>query len=55
MAFTNNDRRRLLIIHQNFPGQFRRVATAWAQRPAIELVGIGRDGAPGMECVRWLR
>lgn len=55
MAFTNNDRRRLLIIHQNFPGQFRRVATAWAQRPDIELIGIGRDGAPGMEGVRWLR
>jgi glycosyltransferase involved in cell wall biosynthesis len=39
---------RILIIHQNFPGQFRHVAKAWSQRPGWQVVGIGRDTAPGM-------
>jgi glycosyltransferase involved in cell wall biosynthesis len=39
---------RLLIIHQNFPGQFRHMATQWAGRPGWQVVGIGRDTAPGL-------
>jgi len=39
---------RILIIHQNFPGQFRHVAKAWNERPGWQVVGIGRDTAPGM-------
>lgn len=39
---------RILIIHQNFPGQFRHVAKAWSERPGWQVVGIGRDTAPGM-------
>lgn len=39
---------RILIIHQNFPGQFRHVAADWARRPGWQVVGIGRDTAPGM-------
>lgn len=39
---------RVLIIHQNFPGQFRHVAKAWSERPGWQVVGIGRDTAPGM-------
>ncbi|MCE4558167.1 glycosyltransferase family 4 protein [Roseateles cellulosilyticus] len=38
----------MLIIHQNFPGQFRHVAKAWSERPGWKVVGIGRDTAPGM-------
>lgn len=37
-----------LIIHQNFPGQFRHVAKASSERPGWQLVGIGRDTAPGL-------
>ncbi len=39
---------RVLIVHQNFPGQFRHVAKAWSQRPGWQVVGIGRETAPGM-------
>ncbi|MFO1226856.1 glycosyltransferase family 4 protein [Roseateles sp.] len=39
---------RVLIVHQNFPGQFRHVAQAWAQNPGWQVVGIGRDTAPGL-------
>lgn len=39
---------RVLIVHQNFPGQFRHVAKAWSQRPGWQVVGIGRETAPGL-------
>ncbi len=39
---------RVLIIHQNFPGQFRHVAKAWSEQPGWQVVGIGRDTAPGL-------
>lgn len=39
---------RVLIIHQNFPGQFRHVAKAWSERSGWQVVGIGRDTAPGL-------
>lgn len=37
-----------LIIHQNFPGQFRHLAGHLAEQPEWEVRSIGRDSAPGM-------
>jgi glycosyltransferase involved in cell wall biosynthesis len=45
---------RILIIHQNFPGQFRHVAQAWAAMPGRQVVGIGHAGCPGVAGVRCL-
>lgn len=45
---------KLLSLHQNFPGQFRRLARSWARRPDWEVLGMGRSTAPGMQDVRWL-
>ena len=39
---------RLLVIHQNFPGQFRHLVPAWLQEPGWEVRGLGRDTAPGL-------
>ncbi len=38
----------ILIIHQNFPGQFRHMASAWSGLPDWEVVGLGHETAPGM-------
>jgi len=46
---------RILLIHQNFPGQFRHLASALAAMPQHEVVAIGRDKAPGMDGVRLMR
>jgi len=46
---------RILIIHQNFPGQFRHVAQAWAARPGWQVVGVGHEGCPGLANVRCLK
>ena len=46
---------RLLVIHQNFPGQFRHLIPHWAKEPGWKVVGIGRDTAPGLKCEPWLR
>ncbi|WP_415770864.1 glycosyltransferase family 4 protein [Pseudomonas sp. LB3P38] len=45
----------LLIIHQNFPGQFRHVALAALSRPSITVTAIGRDTAPGVSGVKLFR
>ena len=39
---------RLLVIHQNFPGQFGHLVTAWSKRPGWDVRGLGRDTAPGL-------
>ena len=39
---------KLLIIHQNFPGQFKHMAAEWAATPGWDVIGIGRDTAPGL-------
>ncbi len=44
---------RLLIIHQNFPGQYRYLMQNWASRPGWQVLGIGRDTAPGMPGAAW--
>lgn len=46
---------KILLIHQNFPGQFRHVALDWAKRPGWDVMGLGRDTAPGVQGVRWIR
>jgi glycosyltransferase involved in cell wall biosynthesis len=46
---------RILIIHQNFPGQFKHIAQEWAKRPGWQVLGIGRDTAPGLPNVPWIR
>jgi len=39
---------RLLVIHQNFPGQFSHLVQAWARRPGWDVRALGRDTAPGL-------
>ncbi len=39
---------RLLVIHQNFPGQFGHLVRAWSQRSGWDVRGLGRDTAPGL-------
>ena len=39
---------RILVIHQNFPGQFGHLVKAWAQRPGWDVRALGRDKAPGL-------
>ena len=39
---------RVLVIHQNFPGQFAHLVRTWSQRPGWEVRGLGRDTAPGL-------
>lgn len=39
---------RLLVVHQNFPGQFGHMVQAWAQRPGWDVRALGRDTAPGL-------
>lgn len=49
---------RILIIHQNFPGQFRHMAQAWAKQPGWQVLGLGRDTAPGLppeSGVHWIK
>ena len=41
----------LLLIHQNFPGQFRDLGPAWLQR-GHQITALG-SAAPPMEPVRW--
>jgi glycosyltransferase involved in cell wall biosynthesis len=39
---------RLLVIHQNFPGQFAHLVRTWVQRPGWQVRCLGRDTAPGL-------
>ncbi|WP_322846217.1 glycosyltransferase family 4 protein [Pseudomonas sp. B33.4] len=45
---------KLLVIHQNFPGQFRQVVLAAIDR-RYEVLAIGRDTAPGIAGVKTYR
>lgn len=38
---------KVLFVHQNFPAQFRYLATAIAQRQLADVVAIGAAGAAG--------
>ena len=55
---------RVLVIHQNFPGQFAHLVRTWSQRAGWDVRGLGRDTAPGLPgfnalmrykptCARW--
>lgn len=46
---------RLMVIHQNFPGQFRHILQAWANRSGWEILGLGRETAPGLPNIRWFK
>lgn len=48
-------RQRILIIHQNFPGQFLHIAQHLSKRPDVEVIGLGRDSAPGAPGVTWFK
>ena len=39
---------KLLVIHQNFPGQFDHLVRAWSRRPGWDVRALGRDSAPGL-------
>ena len=39
---------RVLVIHQNFPGQFALLVRTWSQRAGWDVRGLGRDTAPGL-------
>jgi glycosyltransferase involved in cell wall biosynthesis len=39
---------RLLVVHQNFPGQFGHLVKAWTARPGWDVRALGRDTAPGL-------
>ena len=46
---------RLLVVHQNFPGQFGHLVRAWASRKGWDLRALGRDTAPGLSGFDGLR
>lgn len=48
-------RKRVLIVHQNFPGQFRHIALHLLGRSDVEAVGLGRDTAPGLPGFPWFK
>lgn len=39
---------RVLVIHQNFPGQFGHLVQAWARRPGWDVRALGSETAPGL-------
>lgn len=39
---------RVLVVHQNFPGQFGHLVSAWAARTGWDVRGLGRHTAPGL-------
>jgi glycosyltransferase involved in cell wall biosynthesis len=39
---------RILVIHQNFPGQFGHLTKAWASRPGWDVRALGSETAPGL-------
>ena len=39
---------RVLVIHQNFPGQFGHLVKAWSQRLGWQVRGLGSHSAPGV-------
>jgi len=46
---------RILVIHQNFPGQFRHVVRAWAAMPGRQVIALGRQGCPSLQGVHCLQ
>ena len=46
---------KILIIHQNFPGQFRHIAVDACGKNGDEVLAIGRDTAPGVAGIPIIR
>lgn len=46
--------KKILIIHQNFPGPFKSIALHLLQE-GIDVIGIGKEGAPGIPDFPWLK
>lgn len=46
--------KKVLIIHQNFPGPFKSIALHLLQE-SIDVIGIGKDGAPGIPDFPWIK
>lgn len=47
--------RNILLVHPNFPGQFRHLATQWAHRSDLRVVGLGSLHSPGIPGLHHLR
>jgi len=45
---------KVLFIHQNFPGQFKRIAQVLANDPNYDVLAIGKEGCPALKDVRLL-
>lgn len=45
----------VLIIHQNFPGQFRYIASHFVKQPGTQLLAIGRATAPGLKGIKLIK
>jgi glycosyltransferase involved in cell wall biosynthesis len=43
---------RILFIHQNFPGQFARIALDLARDPGYQVLAVGKEGCPKLAGVR---
>jgi len=39
---------RVLVVHQNFPGQFGHLAMTWAARPGWDVRALAHETAPGL-------
>ncbi|MBR0750733.1 glycosyltransferase family 4 protein [Bradyrhizobium jicamae] len=46
---------KLLFVHNNFPAQYRNLASALAREPGVEMVAIGAGSAQPMPSVRLLK
>lgn len=46
---------KILVIHQNFPGQFRRITKTWLGRNDLQVIGIGARSAPGLDGLDLIR
>lgn len=55
MSDTAIQTKNVLIIHQNFPGQFRSIALHLWQQPNIKVIGIGKESAPGIPDFPWIK
>ena len=44
----------LLLLHQNFPGQFRRLAQSWARLPGWQVLGLARHMAADLPAAFWV-
>jgi len=45
----------LLFLHQNFPGQYRHLATAMGKRAGTKVVALGQTDTPGLPGITQLR